>query len=210
MGTTSFAHNGRDTISLLKKELEGENSFGKWEWLAHAERGNVVYVVIKRTPKIDTADPGYVRDEDGSYRAITVVLTTRNGVEFSYRDISETAGPVEKDCPERLLKLASDFREGCGAFGPEWRAGCRARRTAMRANKAAAPKPGDHFRTLKPVDFRDGTSHSEFTCVRVRRRGRMATVYQARGTSTLYRFKPATFGFEIIAAHAVTAKGGEP
>lgn len=149
-------------------------------------------------------DSTYVREADGSYRTIVVVLTERRGGEFSFNEISEASGPVEKDCPERLLRVASPLNDGRGAFGPEWRNACRARRTHTRQAKASNPKPGDTFRTLKPVNFRDGTSHSAFTCRLIRQRGRMATVYAAKGSSALYRFRPATFGFEIISIHTTT------
>lgn len=198
MGSTSLAHFGRDTISLLKNELADENSFGKWEWLDHAVRDSTVYVLIKKTPKVPDERCPYVPDSDGSYRYILVVLTERNGEHFTYKDMGETSGPVETDCPERLLKAASPFQDGKGAFGPQWRADCRARRTEANQHKVNAPKPGDVFRTLKPVTFRDGSSHSEFTCRVVRRRGRNATVYTAKGSDTHYRFRPGTFGFEII------------
>jgi hypothetical protein len=105
---------------------------------------------------------------------------------------------VETDCPERLLKAASPFKDGHGAFGPQWRADCRKRRADMRPTKGARPQPGQRFRTLRPVTFRDGSSHSEFTCIRVKSRGRTRTVYQAPGSAMLYRFRPETFGFEII------------
>jgi hypothetical protein len=86
MGSTSFAHRGRDTISLLKQELADENSFGKWEWLDHSQHGNTVYVLIRKTPKAPDAEDRcpYVADADGSHRTILVVLTTRSGGEFTY------------------------------------------------------------------------------------------------------------------------------
>jgi hypothetical protein len=51
---------------------------------------------------------------------------------------------------------------------------------------------------LRPVTFRDGTSHSEFTCVMVQGRGRKRTAYAAKGTGAFYVFRPETFGFEIL------------
>ncbi|WP_414463336.1 DUF6927 domain-containing protein [Hyphomicrobium sp. DY-1] len=204
MGSTSFAHMGRDTINLLIKELADENSFAKWEWLDHSQHGNTVYVLIRKTLKIADAEDRcpYVTEPDGSHRYILVVLTSRSGGEFTYKDLGETAGPVEKDCPERLLRAASPFKEGQGAFGPEWREACRARHKATRSASAAKPKPGDTFRTQRPVTFRDGTSHSEFTCVLVRGRGRKRTAYAAKGSGLFYSFRPETFGFEIISPRA--------
>lgn len=201
MGWTYFASLGRNTIDLLKSEMEAENDFAKWEWLDHAQRGSVVYAVIKKTPKLSSNDTTYVHDADGSFRFIVVLLTSRRGetgYEFGYKDITESMGPVHNDCPQRLLDLASPFRDDYQGFGRQWRDACRCKRTADRDAKARRPKPGDVFRTLTPVTFTNGHSLSEFTCRQVKRRGRNRTVYAATDTGALYQFRPERYGFEIV------------
>jgi hypothetical protein len=201
MGWTSFASRGRATVDILRHEINGENEHGTWEWLDHAQRGSVVYAVVKKTPKGISSDTTYVHECDGSFRFIVVFLTSRKGepgYDFAYKDITETMGPVEKDCPERLLQLASPFRDSYQGHARAWREACRAKRTADAGTKAQRPKPGDSFRTLRPVSFRDGTTHSEFTCVMVQGRGRKRTAYAAKGSGLFYSFRPETFGFEIL------------
>ncbi len=207
MGWTYFSSLGRDTIDLLKSEMEGENDFAKWQWLDHARRGSVVYAVIRKTPKLPSNDTTYVHDADGSFRFIVVLQTSRKGepgYDFGYKDITESMGPVEKDCPLRLLDLASPLRDDYQGYGRQWRDACRQKVADARRTKATRPKPGDTFRTLRPVSFRDGTRHTEFFCRQVRHRGRMATVYAAKGSGALYRFRPEAFGFEIVSPQTKT------
>lgn len=205
MGWTYFASHGRDTIELLKREFNEDGTFAKWEWLDHAQRGSVVYAVIKKTPKGENNDTAYEHNANGSFRFVVVILTSRKGepgYDFGYKDITETSGPVEKDCPERLLRLASPFRYGYQGYGRAWREACRAKRTADACGKAQRPKPGDTFRTLTPVTFRDGATHSEFTCVMVQGRGRKRTAYAAKGSGLFYSFRPDKFGFEILSTRS--------
>jgi hypothetical protein len=77
MGWTYFASNGRDTITLLKNKINEDGTFAKWEWLDHAQKGSVVYAVVRKTPKGGNNDTAYVHDADGSYRFILVLLTSR-------------------------------------------------------------------------------------------------------------------------------------
>lgn len=202
MGWTSFASRGRATVDILRDEITGENEHGKWEWLDHAQRGNVVYAVVKKTPKGISSDATYVPDADGSYCTILVLLTERKAGTFAYKDIGEVCGPVDNDCPERLLRLASPFRDSYQGHARAWRDACRAKRTADTGAKAQRPKPGDTFRTLRPVTFRDGATHSEFTCVMVQGRGRKRTAYAAKGSGLFYSFRPETFGFEILSTRS--------
>lgn len=201
MGWTYFASNGRDTITLLKNEINEDGTFAKWEWLDHATKGNVVYAVVKKTPKAENNDTTYVHDADGSFRFILVLLTSRKGeagYDFGYKDITEAMGPVDKDCPKRLLQLASPLRDDYQGHARAWRQSCRDKRKDDATSKSKRPKPGDTFRTLRPVNFRDGTSHSEFTCVMVKGRGRKRTAYAAKTSGLFYSFQPEIFGFEII------------
>ena len=139
----------------------------------------------------------YVADADGSHRYILVVLTTRSGGEFTYKDIGETAGPVEKDCPERLLKAASPFKDGHGAFGPHGGTTAAPAHGAERQRGRTQTRP-----TLphpEPVTFRDGSTPFAIHLPAVQARGRIRTVYAA-WVRPFYRFRPETFGFEIVGA----------
>ncbi len=210
MGWTYFASRGRDTITLLKETFVAENAHAKWEWLDHAVRGTVVYAVMRLTPKDGSKDTTYVPDADGSFRFIAVFLTSRrgrDGYDFGYKDITESMGPVEKDCPKRLLDLASPFRDDYQGSGRAWRDACVNRRVDVRRAKAAKPKPGQTFRTLKPVKFRNGAELSLFECLEIKRGGRRRVLYRPPGSDALYRFNPTFFGFEICAPLANT--GGE-
>jgi hypothetical protein len=105
MGWTYFASNGRDTITLLKNEINEDGTFGKWEWLDHAQKGSVVYAVVRKTPKAENNDTTYVHDADGSYRFILVLLTSRKGepgYDFGYKDIHRDHGAGGQGLPGTL------------------------------------------------------------------------------------------------------------
>lgn len=200
MGWTFYPSRGRDTIDLLKAEFVSENQHGKWDWIDHAVRGSTVYALMRFTPKQTSIDATYIADTDGSYRFIVVFLTSRrgrDGYDFGYKDITESMGPCEKDCPTRLIKAASPIRTDDKSYARQWRTDCLAARAANRLANANRPKPGDIFRTNRPVKFTDGSEHSVFTCVTIQRRGRNVTAYRARSTGLLYRFSPAAIGFEL-------------
>jgi len=63
--------------------------------------------------------------------------------QWGYKDMDETCGPNEDNCPERLL-AQSTVMDG---YAPEWRARCRAKRAAKNGGRkfAAGLKPGDSF-----------------------------------------------------------------
>ena len=203
MGWTSFASYGRDTVEILRQEMTCDNAHGKWEWIAHSKRGSVVYSVIQFTPKGEwEPDRTYINNENGAYRFITVHLTSRrrasDGYDFSHKEVTECMGPCERHCPVKLIRLASPLRTQSGG-AHDWREACLNNSKAARIAKAAAPKPGQKFKTLRPVKFKGGWETNTFECVRLQHRGKMRTFYTASNCSWAYlRFKPADYGFEIL------------
>lgn len=196
MGWTFFNHQGRDTVELLKRDNNSENDYGIWQWLDHSKVGNVVYALIKFTPK--TMGPhqayGYVRDIDGSYKQIVVFLTSRKNGEFGYKDISESMGPCETKCPVRLIKAASELYK-TGHYAADWRKRC--------LERASRPKivPGVRFKTLNPVSFDNGALKlTQWECTTYRRRTKNMTCYRSLETGQLYRFNPDNYGVELLNA----------
>ena len=70
----------------------------------------------------------------------------REGYIFGYKDMSESMGPYERDCPEPILDLLTPTDH---EYARRWRADCRANAAARRA-KAGQAKPArradDHLR----------------------------------------------------------------
>ncbi len=85
----------------------------------------------------------------------------REGLVFGYKDMSESMGPCESECPARILDLLT------------------------RAAKPT-PKPGDVVVLAEPILFRDGRTFSRFEAVAWPGRARSGLVYRSE-LGGLYR-----------------------
>ena len=128
MGWTSYYarnyKNGKvDVIAEVEEELNCENEKGKWTVLKSAKYGSTVYSAVE-----------YLNKETNEKKVFaTVFLTsTRNG-EFAYKDMDETCGPYQYDCPESILKLLTPTES---KWANEWRAKCREYRKKAKELKA--------------------------------------------------------------------------
>ena len=88
---------------------------------------------------------------------------SHDGHQFGYKDMTETMGPCEADCPAAILDLLSPTDN---QYALDWRARCRAS-LERRARKLA---DGDRIRLPEPMTFTDGNVAQEFViCKRGRR-----------------------------------------
>jgi hypothetical protein len=84
----------------------------------------------------------------------------REGYVFGYKDMDETMGPCEADCPEPILDLLTPTdRE----YALAWRERCRAN-AATRKTLAAkpTPRPGQTIVFDEPLRFNDGRTLTRF------------------------------------------------
>lgn len=79
--------------------------------------------------------------------------------------VDETMGPVDIDCPRRILDRLEREAPNPRYYGREWRDRCRERLDRQDA-LAAWLKPGVRFALSDPLHFGDGVSASEFELVR--------------------------------------------
>ncbi len=100
----------------------------------------------------------------------------KEGYIFGYKDLEESMGLYEAECPERILDLLTPT-ENENAL--DWRARCRAN-IALRGRKLA---DGDRIRLSESVTFTDGHEAQEFI---VRKRGRRLILRDPE-TGGLYR-----------------------
>ena len=108
----------------------------------------------------------------------------REGLVFGYKDMSESMGPCESECPARILDLltATDNTHALA-----WRSRCRARLSERSARAAKpTPKPGDVVVLAEPILFRDGRTFSRFEAVAWPGRARSGLVYRSE-LGGLYR-----------------------
>lgn len=106
------------------------------------------------------------------------------GYIFGYKDIEESMGPHECDCPETILDLLTPTDR---PYAQQWRARCLVSAAARRA-RAAKPKPraGQVIVFDEPLSFSDGRSFDRLEVVANPRSHRTAQ-FRAPGSSCLYR-----------------------
>ena len=84
----------------------------------------------------------------------------REGYIFGYKDMDETMGPCEAECPTAILDLLTPTNS---EYAQEWRERCR---TFHNKRKAHRPlRHGDQILFAEPIPFTDGTSHRRFEVV---------------------------------------------
>ena len=106
------------------------------------------------------------------------------GLVFGYKDMSESMGPCESECPARILDLLTATEN---THAQDWRARCRSN-LALKAQRAAkpTPKPGDVVVLAEPLLFRDGRTFSRFEAVAWPGRRRSSLVFRSE-LGGLYR-----------------------
>ena len=108
----------------------------------------------------------------------------REGYIFGYKDMDESMGPCESDCPQAILDLLTPTDS---AFALEWRAKCRANFARRKAQSAKPkPKPGQFIVFDTPLKFSNGRTLDRFEVVE-NRRGRRTMLYRDPIAGGLYR-----------------------
>jgi hypothetical protein len=108
-----------------------------------------------------------VRTKSTSEVWALIVLVHRNpGSEFNftYKDMSETMGPVEASAQAKVLDALSPTTN---EYALEWRQKCRDRLTSRAAirSRLKAVQVGSIIRVPRPLRFTDGREASRFECL---------------------------------------------
>jgi hypothetical protein len=88
----------------------------------------------------------------------------REGMIFGYKDMSETMGPCEAECPAKILDLLDPTTSD---YARDWRARCR---TALARRNRTAPKDGDTIIFAQAIQFTDGSEARRLIVSTFRRR----------------------------------------
>jgi hypothetical protein len=95
-----------------------------------------------------------------------VVLFKNNARDgFGYKDMDETMGPVECDCPERIMRLLTPIEELPGpGYAADWRKRVAERHAAQRQTREKSQQlhPGAVLRFPAPLQLNNGHSSSAF------------------------------------------------
>jgi hypothetical protein len=96
----------------------------------------------------------------------------KEGMIFGYKDMDETMGVCETDCPARILDLLTPTESERAV---EWRAECRQRLAKV------LPKAGQTIILKTPVQFSDNTTQSRFRVLERKVRGRKKLFFLGEG-----------------------------
>ena len=143
---------------------------------------NAAYIAIEEIDKQNQSRRVY---------AMVVLLKYVRGddLDFGTKWISEEAGPVENDCPERILDALTDTDN---QNANEWRMRCR------HAIACRMPPVGTKVKFDQALPFQNGAWECEFTIVKARRQ-KLAQAPSGR----LYRI--GKYFWENSSWHAVEA-----
>ena len=150
-----FSHRGRQPIKdWVVSHVNCDNESGTWKVLDIAIKNfRTAYMAVEITRKNPPIAPRVV--------AFVFLLGFRPKDEFDtgYKDMDETMGPYEAECPARILdKLTPTDHE----YALQWRAKCR-----ENLAKKVKLEVDQEFRTA-PIKFTDGVKRSHFRVAKVR------------------------------------------
>jgi hypothetical protein len=99
------------------------------------------------------------RDSPGEVFALVILINWAPGdrFNFGYKDMDETMGPCECECPARILDLLTPT---ASEWANTWRASCRAHADKMAAKPRV--KTGDLVRFATPIRFTSGVELDTF------------------------------------------------
>lgn len=156
--------------------------------------GSTWYAAAKVTMLDGTPveDATYVTDADGSITFGAVFLTRYDEGCWGYKDMEESAGPVESRAPLSLLALLSELKDP-GSYAHAWRKRCR--------DWAAIPdyQEGDRIRLAVPITLTDGSTCQIVTATHYRRGRQKRRCYRIEETGGLVRLSKASLaGSELL------------
>ena len=136
-------------------------------------------------------DSAYVTDADGSITFGAVFLTRYDDGCWGYKDMEESAGPVESRAPLSLLALLSELKDP-DSYAHAWRQRCR--------DWAAIPdyEEGDKIRLAAPVTLTDGSTCQIVTATHYRRGGKKRRCYRVAETGSLVRLSKSSLAGSLL------------
>ena len=171
------------TDSYLRAQVTSENDDVRHEIIDSAFVGATWYAALRATWKTSKADYcGKSYAAGTTYVVALVFLTSGGRARFGYKDMEESMGPCETECPTRILNLLTPFEQIPGAsldpqvnYAIGWRQKCRehaAAKSGLTRKRAAIAKlwAGAKIRLPRQIHY-DGKPYDTFevTFQRVRR-----------------------------------------
>ena len=153
-----------DPVAYLTDQFNHDGEHRMNRVLGAARVANTVYMAVECTDK--TTGKSFV------LAAVVLISNTRKHG-FGYKDMTETIGPCECACPDRIMRLLSPVADIPNpSYATEWRARVAAHKQAAAETrtKRASLRPGSIVTLERAVSFRDGTTAGVFRMRFVRRK----------------------------------------
>jgi len=153
-----------DPVAYLTGQFNHEGEHRINRVLDAARVANTVYMAVECTDK--ATGKSFV------LAAVILISNTRKHG-FGYKDMTETMGPCECACPDRIMRLLSPVTDIPNpSYAADWRARVAAHKKAAAElrTKRASLRPGSIVTLERAVSFRDGTAASVFRLRFVRRK----------------------------------------
>ena len=130
MGWLFFELRGKgSTRDYFENQLNWENDAGKQEpLLISIVHRKTLYAAVKHTPKPGTPIHEFTKGKPYVFAVICMLrYCPKAEYNFGYKDMDETCGPVDKDCPRKILELLTPLEEWLPAdsYGFKWAADWR-------------------------------------------------------------------------------------
>ena len=134
----------------VEQHFTNETDARKQTVLAASAVGGAIYAAIRHEIKATSQ----------SYVFCAVILFRNNRKDgFGTKDMDETAGPCDVDCPDRIMKLLSPIDQiPSPGYAADWRARVAAAKEKRKAfrDKSSRLVPGAILRLPHPVSFCNG------------------------------------------------------
>lgn len=139
MGWT-FSHKPKSmtTKEYLEQEINCSNDHGTWTVLACKSKLHVSYLAIKFVNAT----------ENKVFAGVFLTKRVKGQFNFGYKDMDESMGPYERDCPKEILDLLTPTTS---EYAIEWRKECRERLSIKKTVKKV--KDGDTIIFDEDVNF---------------------------------------------------------
>lgn len=180
-------------VSHLISKYTYEDDLRAQQPLDAARVGNTVYLAIRSTDK--------ATGRNFVFAGVILMSNTKKSG-FGYKEMSESMGPCECACPDRIMRLLSPISDiPHPSYSADWRARVAARKTAQRQQRERRKllRVGSVVTLSAPIRFRGGDTASSFYVAHFRRK-----------TPIFLSLDGPEFYCRLRAAHLVTATIADP
>ena len=154
--TYTYKPSYQSASAFLREQFDEDGERFRWETLdISVVKFRTAYAAIRKTCKSSGASLVF---------GVVCLLDYRphDQYNFGWKEVEESMGPCESECPARILDLLTPTDE---KFAIEWRQRCRERLEQLDRNRRlmASLKPGDILHHKTGLVFTDGIRRTTFT-----------------------------------------------